>query len=183
MLSDPRLKSESDYKTSQEEEEARHITSLTFSVIGICTLILIHKKTDLSSSKLAHYIIKQCTYGWLFVMMVYNLCFTIHSYGKAKNDANFFNPDKYIKDYSKKCSLAFSIVIGIFNLGIAFFLKNAIICVANFCVYLGWTIWLFKIPDNAKHNGDAEGAIDIVMIVLSCFLLSFMIYKYKSEIL
>ena len=175
--------SDKDYQKQKDLEEARHIFNIIFTVIGLCSLIFIHYKTNISF-KVVNIIIKQCTYGWLIVMLLYNLLFDIHLYGNQKNNENI-GKDEYIKDFTKKCSLAFSIVMGIVNLGIAFLLKNVGICLANFAVYLGLTIWFFDKDDNetARPNKDAEGAIDIVQMVLSCVLLVFLIYKYKSKVL
>ena len=160
--------------------DAPYICNFIFSIIGICTLIMVHYKTNISS-KVAHYIIKQMTYGWLFVMLVYNLFFCIYIYGQKKIFDNHKELD--YPDFFKNCSLAFCIVMGIFNLLIAFLLKNAIICIANCFIYLGMTIWFFNLPEIFRKNGDAEGAIDIVMMVLSLSVPSFLVYKYKSQVL
>lgn len=169
-----------DYEGFDSSSDAPYICNFIFSIIGICTLIMVHYKTNISS-KVAHYIIKQMTYGWLFVMLVYNLFFCIYVYGKKKIKDNLKELD--YPDFSKNCSLAFCIVMGIFNLLIAFLLKNAIICIANCFIYLGMTIWFFNLPEILRKNGDAEGAIDIVMMVLSLSVPSFLIYKYKSQVL
>ena len=171
-----------DIENYKKDNDARHLCSLIFTLIGLCTLIFIHFKTDVSNSKIFHYIIKQITYGWLIVMLVYNLFFGIHSYGSRKNFENLFN-SKYIENFSNKCSLGFSIVMGIVNLGISFLLKNAIICIGNFVIYLGMTIFFFNLDDGHKKYDDAEGGIDITMMALSLILLGFLIYKYKSQIL
>lgn len=157
--------------------EASLIFNLIFSIIGICTLIAIHLKTDLSSNRINNCIIKQMTYGWLFVIFVYNLFFGIYKYGNKKIES----VDR--SDFSKNCSLAFCIVMGLFNLAIAFLLKNAVICIANCFLYLGMTIWFFNLPEIAKDNGDAEGIIDIIMMILSLAVPSFLIFKYKAQVL
>lgn len=174
--------SDNSVKNRERDNDARHLCNLIFTLIGLCTLIFIHLKTDLSNSKIFHYIIKQITYGWLITMLVYNLFFGIHSYGWRKNLDNLSNSN-YIEKFSEKCSLGFSIVMGIVNLGISFLLKNAIICIGNFVIYLGMTIFFFNLNDSLKEYGDAEGGIDITMMVLSVLLLVFLIYKYKSQIL
>ena len=74
-----------DIENYKKDNDARHLCNLIFTLIGLCTLIFIHLKTDLSNSKIFHYIIKQITYGWLIVMLVYNLFFGIYSYGSRKN--------------------------------------------------------------------------------------------------
>ena len=180
----PSKDSKDDIKNREKDNDARHLCSLIFTLIGLCTLIFIHFKTDVSNSKIFHYIIKQITYGWLIVMLVYNLFFSIYSYGSRKNSENFlYSKSKYIENFSNKCSLGFSIVMGIVNLGISFLLKNAIICIGNFVIYLGMTIFFFNLDDWLKKYDDAEGGIDITMMALSLILLGFLIYKYKSQIL
>ena len=84
----PSKDSKDDIKNREKDNDARHLCSLIFTLIGLCTLIFIHFKTDVSNSKIFHYIIKQITYGWLIVMLVYNLFFGIHSYGSRKNSEN-----------------------------------------------------------------------------------------------
>ena len=75
--------------------------------------------------------------------------------------------------------------MGLVILGIAFFFKDACLAVMNFLIYLGLVIYFFNISkyERDEMNGAAEGVIDIIILVLSLAAISFMIYKYKNEIL
>jgi hypothetical protein len=92
------------------------------------------------------------------------------------------NPINYAKTLSilneipyflKDCGIAFSLVIGIINLGIGIFLKNIGIPIMNLIIYLGLTIYFFNIKEVNGYTGVsfAEGAIDITIIVLSALLI------------
>ena len=78
--------------------------------------------------------------------------------------------------------IAFSIIIGIINLGLSFFLKDVVISGMNLLIYLGMTISFFQIDKDIRDemNGVAEGVIDIVFLVLSTAMIILLIIKYRT---
>ena len=159
-----------------------YIFSFIFSVIGLGCLILVYRKTDLSSSPTyVRLIIKKGLYPCLIALFIYNICYTFGHYGFIRKTINL----KSSKDWVKGCSIAFSIIVGIINLCLAFILNDICIAVMNIIIYIGLIISFFNVPKNtrSKYNGVAEGIIDIAIEVLSISIIVFKIYKYKAEIL
>ena len=91
-------------------KETPYIFSLIFTLIGICSLIFIYIKTNMSKYY-ARLAIKKGLYSCLIALFVYNLCFTITFLGNKTK-------------WRHGCYIAFSIIIGIINLLLSFLLKN-----------------------------------------------------------
>ena len=70
--------------------------------------------------------------------------------------------DKGTTDWLKGCSIAFSIVIGLVNISLSFFLKDLFI---------------------SGMNGVTEGILDIIISVLTIANICFLIYKYKTKLI
>ena len=172
------------FTEENNNKDAPYIFSLIFSVIGLGCLILVYRKTDLSSSPTyVRLIIKKGLYPCLIALFVYNICYTFGDYGyirKAKN-----GDWDSLDDWAKGCSIAFSIIIGIINLFLAFILNDICLFVMNIIIYIGLIICFFNLSKDvrSKMNGVAEGIIEIVIEVLSLSIMVFKIYKYKAEIL
>ena len=55
----------------------------------------------------------------------------------------------------------------------------------NALIYVGLTVFYFKIDKNARklkeYNKNGDGIVDIIMLVLSVCLFAFLLLKYKDE--
>ena len=153
--------------------------NLIFTFIGIISLIFIQLNTDLSTSRALNLIIKQGTYGVLIALLVYNLFFPIFL---------FLVVNEYVKDKEKlfsNCGLSFSILIGVCNLALTFFLKNIGTGITNLFLYIGMIIWFFKVPkdERKEYNGLADGIIDCVIVAINLGILAFLFIKKRNEII
>ena len=162
--------------SSNYYKETPYIFSLIFTLIGLCSLIFIYIKTSMSKYY-ARLAIKKGLYSCLIALLVYNLCFTITFLGSTTITSNRWN-------WIKGCYIAFSLIIGIINLLLSFFLKDIIISGMNILIYLGLTINFFKINKSTRDNinGVAEGIIDIIIGVLSICMICFLPIRYKNSI-
>ena len=156
------------------------IFSLIFSGIGLASMIFIYVKTKMSKS-FARLIIKKGLYSCLIALFVYNLCFTSTLFGIKKAAQNYLSK---LEDWLRGFYIALSLVIGIFNLIISFFLKDLLISGMNFIIYVGMIIYFFKIDQRIRTeiNGFAEGIIEIVIGTLTIGLICFLSIKYKTNI-
>ena len=166
------------FGTGNLAKDAPFVFSLIFSIIGLGSLIFIYIQTNMSNfyGRLG---IKKGLYSCLIVLFFYNFCFTISYYGLVKTlNKNPLNAPKWIKN----CYLAFSIIMGIINLTLSFFLKDVVISGMNLLIYLGMTISFFKTDKayRSQMNGVAEGVIDIIYLVFSAAMIVFLIIKYKE---
>ena len=172
------------FRTTNLDKDAPYILSLIFSAIGLGCLIPIYLKTNLTSSPIyVRLAIKKGLYPCLISLFVYNFCYTFNLYGfSKKKDDVIIHGLSSLYDWDKACSLAFSIIIGIVNLCLAFFLNDICIAGMNIIIYVGLLISFFNLPKIVREqlNGNAEGIIGIIIEVLSVAIIFFMIYKYKT---
>ena len=163
--------------------------NLVFSMIGLVSLVFIRMKTELEKPFYIAYLIKDGFYSCLIVLFTY--CFFYSSiytgyYNQMKDAFNTLkdNHINYVKALSildeipyflKDCGIAFSLIIGLINLGIGIFIKDIGIPIMNLIVYLGLTIYFFNIKEVNGYTGVsfAEGAIDIIIIVLSALVITY----------
>lgn len=176
-----------------------NIVTLIFSLIGLATLIFIHMKTNLGESYIANFSIKNGLYSILIPFFTYCAFYSAIYTGvyNKYNSLNIFsfNENEYysIFKFMKNCGIAFSIVIGIINIGISFLLKDFIIPIINLLIYLCLAIRFFGrkkeyYEEYENSNEDlkvskAEGIIDIIMVVLSLVgaALVFILFKKKNN--
>ena len=161
------------------------IPSLIFSAIGLFSLLFIWYKTSISDTP-TRYVIKKGLYPSLTALFVYNLCYTIGLFGYIKSYENLTLDDLEAPlRWVKGASIAFSVIIGIINLGISIFMKDLVLSVMNLLIYIGLTIFFFKVPKDSRSqiNGAAEGIIDIIFGVASLATISFLVIKYKKSLL
>ena len=153
--------------------------NLAFSFIGIVSLFFIQMNTDLSPSRSLQLIIKQGTYGILMALLVYNFFFSIFVYGLQKDFIK--NKEKFYKN----CGLSFSILIGVCNLALTFFLKNIGTGITNLFLYIGMIIWFFKVPKEKRDefNGLADGIIDCCIAAINLGILAYLFIKKRQEII
>ena len=153
--------------------------NLIFTFIGISSLIFIQLNTDLSPSRALNLVIKQGTYGVLIALLVYNFYYSIYFYGIQKDKVD----DE--KKFASNCGLSFSILIGVCNLALTFFLKNIGTGITNLFLYIGMIIWFIKVPkdERKEYNGLADGIIDCVIVAINLGILAFLFIKKRNEII
>lgn len=170
------------------DKDAPYVFSLIFSVIGLGCLIFIYLKTDLSTAPIqVRLIIQKGLYACLMTLFVYNFFFTLGYYvylEKAQKGYSDISDIDAPKKWIKGSSIAFSIIIGVINLCISFLLKELCVAGTNFLIYLGLTIYFFQINKEGRkeYSGDAEGAIDIIILILSAAEAAFIGYKYREKL-
>ena len=173
------------FTSKNDDNDAAYIFSFIFSIIGLCCVIFIYFKTDIPSLSHVRLVIKKGLYPCLMALFVYNICFTFGYYGYIKKLKDILNEYDSLDDWLKGCSVAFCIIIGLINLVLSFVLKDICIAGMNFLIYLGLIIYFFNINKDVRKemNGEAEGAIEIIIAILTITLIAFLIFKYKNTTL
>ena len=90
-----------DRKTMIKSYELICSLDFIFTIIGIGSLIFLYLKTDLSSSRSLHLIIKQGTFGCALALLVYNLFFSVFVCGAcalAEKNVKQKELDKFFSD-------------------------------------------------------------------------------------
>ena len=158
-----------------DEEKSIITTSLIFSIIGLFSLVLIAFKSNLESGPwYANFIIKKGVYGSYIALFTYNTCYSILLLGIMN--------EKDPISFKKGCGIGLSLAVGIVNLIISFLLKDMILAFQNFLIYLGATIYYFGMHKLIRehYNENADGIIDIIMIVLSLAGVVFIGFQNKD---
>ena len=161
------------------------VCGLVFSLLGLASMIFIYIMTDLNTKDWwVLLLLKKGTYSCLIVLMWYYFCYDIyyvHIHDKPNEDPN------KSWDWRKGCGIAFSIIFGIGSLAFSFVFKDLVVGCMNLLIYIGLTVGYFKLDKDIRKdkvaNKNGDGAIDIIMIVLSAALVVLLVFKYREECL
>lgn len=150
-------------------------SSLVFTAISLGSLLFITFNTKIESPIYA-LTINKGAYPCLIALLVYNFFYSFWFYG------SYLIKDSKNWDYG--CKIAFSLLIGISNNGLAFLLKDIILAFVNILMYIGMIANYFKLTKfdiKTDYNGNYIGGIfDLIILIGSIALISFLVIKYKS---
>ena len=151
--------------------------SILFGVAALASLIFIYLRTNLESPIYATWAIKHGAYGSLIAFLIHHIGYVFSMYGVHDKK----NQD--LKDWVKGCYIAFSIIIGLCNIGLSLFLKEIMIPLINLLIYIGMTIDFFKRNKDYRKNiySEAPGIINIIMILMSLLMVVFLASKIKQS--
>ena len=174
-----------DQNVNNNHDKNMVVCGLVFSLLGLASMIFIYIMTDLNTNDWwVLLLLKKGTYSSLIVLMWYYFCYDIyyvHIHDKPNEDP------KKRSDWTKGCGIAFSIIFGIGSLAFSFVFKDLVAGCMNLLIYIGLTVGYFKLDKNIRKLKDAnkngDGAIDIIMIVLSAALVVLLVFKYREECL
>ena len=152
---------------------------LAFVIIGLISLIFIYIKTNLPCDWFPASI-KKGTYSCLIALEWYYFCYDICSL-KINNTSE--PPGDDYRDAVKGFSGFFNLFIGVGACIFAIYFKDVVVAAIYFLIYLGMTIFFFKVDNDFRFNGGFEGAIDVIMMILFLAEAAFIVIKYKTECL
>lgn len=176
------------YDTDLENEDhwdSMLYAAFVFSILALASFIFIYIMTDLNTNDWwVLLLLKKGTYSCLIVLIWYQFCYSIYYVHRASaKDENIED----INDWKKGCGLAFSIIFGIGSLAFSFVFKDLVVSCANALIYIGLTVYYFKISEEERKlessNKNGDGIVDIIMLVLSVALFVFLLIKYREECL
>jgi hypothetical protein len=169
------------YSNSKDSAEAKIVFVLIFTFLAIVASIFISFRIKIESPVHAALIIKG-VFSCFLALLIYNFGYTFTMYGifkKANKGNDYFN-------WRKRCTLAFTILIGILNNAVAFLLKDALISIINFLIYLGMTINYFRLHKEIRklylYKNETVGVFDIIMMILSIAYIAFHIFRFRGII-
>lgn len=186
-----------------ENQKDLVIASLIFSIIGLISLILSYFKTIIEPCY-ASLLIKKGTFSCLIALYTYNICYIVLQLGVLDKINNISAESLFLylvygesklKDFINNCGIALPIVIGLINIALSIALKDIMISAMNLIIFIGMTTYYYNIteinnkyiPDAIKKrieykDSNAEGIIDIIMIVLSSVTIGLLIIRYKTSV-
>ena len=155
--------------------------TIIFTLIGLCSIAFIYFHTKLEYPIYAKLTINRGTYSCLLALFSFGFFFNIFYYGYKDR----INKDS-LKDWIKGCSYAFSIILGVVNLGLSVFFKDIVLAGINCLMYIGMTINFFLIDDDwikiVFDDENGVGIIDALMALASAGLAVFLFIKYNPFI-
>lgn len=150
-------------------------TTILFTFIALVSLIIIAYNTKIGAPIFA-LTINKGAYSSLIGLLVYNFFYTFWLYG------NYMKTET--TNWDCGCIIAFSLLIGICNNGLAFLLKDIVLAFINLLIYIGMLTNFFKLEKNdiqLDFKGSyAGGIIDIIMMILSLAMIAFLVFKYRN---
>ena len=155
--------------------------NLVFSILGLLTLIFVKMQTKIENPIYVVYSIKDGLYSCLIALFTYCIFYSSYYIGLLTKLKDLDLDD--IQKYTKNCGISFSICIGVINLCVSFVLKDFILAIFNFIIYLGLTIRFFDMSKKTRESDNvtnAEGIIEIVMIVLSAVVFALLIFLKRK---
>ena len=110
--------------------------------------------------------------------MWYNFCYLIFQIRSLDTTKDLIN-------WEKGCGIAFSIIFGLGTLIFSFIFKDLVISGMTTLIYIGMTAYFFSLTkfEREIYNKNADGIIDIIMMVLSVALFVLMIIKFREDCL
>ena len=188
--------------------DAKYIFSIIFTVLSLITLIFVSFRTQIESPWYASLTINKGFYSCLLALLIYNIGYVITYYGLYRKMKKYLRYLGYLSDYDdddwddydyddndyylpndignwiKRCYLAFTIVIGILNNAVAFFLKDLVVSLMNLLIYLGMMISYFKLDKDMRkyllYKNEIIGIFEIIMMVISVAYIAFHIIRYRG---
>jgi len=138
-------------------------SGLFITIIGFASMLFIYIMTNYNNNDWRlNFVFKNGTFSCLIILYWYNLCYVIYQ-------LKYIEQKEHNINWQKGCSMFFSIIFGLCSLTFSYVFKDIMICFINLLIYIGMIIYYFDIPINQRkeYNKNAEGAIDIIMMVCS----------------
>ena len=159
-----------------------YVSGLVFSILGLASMIFIYIMTDLNTEeKWVMLLLKKGTYSCLIILMWYYFCYDIYYVRYVDKPLD----TKTYDEWRKGCGLAFSIIFGIGSLAFGFYFKDLVVCGMNALIYVGLTVYYFKINKESRKmkelNKNGDGIVDIIMLVASVAVFVLLLIKYNEN--
>ena len=158
-------------KVDQVQTDKYAYTSLALSTAGLAALIWTHHYTNFQS--FFKKLIMRATYACFISLFVYNLFYTIVYLYDEVNSKLSEETQTTEQKWLANCGLAFSILVGLLNIGAGVGLRSAFILIINMAIYGGMILYFFNIEESVRndYNGNKDGIIDIVVLAISFFAI------------
>ena len=150
---------------AEPSTKASDVFCLIFSLLAYGSLIYMYFKIDYEGEWYEIITIKKGVFSSLIALTLYTFCLSISSIGARSNASEGF---------LKGCGIVFSILIGIGNCGFAFYFKDLLALITNILIYLEMAKYCFYFDKNA------DGVIDIIMILISVGVIFYLQFKERE---
>ena len=148
--------------------------NLFFSIAGLLSMIFIKIKSRITKPVSIVYSVEYGVYSYLIPLFTYCFFYSIiyiTIFNNLKSIQSIYN-------IKKNCGIAFSILMGIINLIMSVLLRDIIIPVITFIIYIGLADYILEYQDkeNKERIPKAEKVFDFIYIFLSFLIILFNLY-------
>ena len=147
------------------------VFSLIFSLLSFASLFFIYLKLDFQGEWYEIITIKKGAFSCLIAITWYTFFFSFASLGVNKDLSTSF---------IKGTGIAFSLLVGIGNLGFCFFFKDLMVGIINVVLYIEMAKFFYT--NRGKLDVKADGVIDIIMVILSLGLIFYLYFKERESL-
>ncbi len=154
-----------------------YVAGIILVLFALICLGLMYYKTDFGTNDYPGALIKKGTYSALLAIDWYYFCYVI---------CQLYLWDHPSLKNSKNLGIAFDIIMGIVMIIAVFFLKDVLMAIYYFLIYLGILIFFYSMhKDYRKFNKIKVGDVILSIIFMIVFLVLavFLIVKHKMEVL
>ena len=165
------------------DPKALYTLYLILNILTLLLLIILYIKTEMNCEWHSVMTIKKGIYSILIVEVWYQIFDSIFSLRLI----DVTGDDDAKTDFLKMVGIFFNLIIGGGVLLFSFLFKNITVLFFNLIMYLAMIIAFYgvKRQDHAikeKLNGDTEGILEILILVVDFLFIIVMIIKYKNQL-
>jgi hypothetical protein len=177
--------------------------SLSLSAIGFCALLYAYSKIDTQYEWYEVITIKKGTFSSLIAFLWFSLFYSASRLGLYRDRKSSYYSDDYpynqsyndrydypknrnssgnLIDDMKGMSIAFTIIIGAFNLGFSAYKKDLGPAAVNLIIYISNAIYVFS-PSFFPINDEFENVMSMIMVFFSFVTFTYLIMKNLDSVM
>jgi len=152
---------------SEPTTKASYVFCLLFSLSAYGSLVFLYLKIEYEGEWYEIITIKKGVFSCLIALTLYTFFLSISFIG-IRSEAS--------EGFLKGCGIVFPILIGIGNVGFAFYFKDLLVLITNILIYVEMAKYGFF------YDKGADGGIDILMILISTGVIFYLLFKEREAI-
>ena len=174
-----------------KDMEGQIITNLVFTILALACLGFIYFKTVFIHDWFIVFTVKKGIFSFFIVFLWFSFFYHMVLIGAIKKQENMETEEKIkaLFGFLKGSGIAGALLIPFGSLSFAFIFKDLIAAVTNLLIYIGMVSSSFGINGKNKDlfkeywDGNADGIIEIIMMVINVVLIGLLITKCKNSLL
>jgi hypothetical protein len=175
-----------------KDMEGQIITNLVFTILALACLGFIYFKTVFIHDWFIVFTVKKGIFSFFIVFLWFSFFYHMVLIGAIKKQENMDtdteDKTKALYGFLKGSGIAGALLIPFGSLSFAFIFKDLIAAVTNLLIYIGMVSSCFGINGKDEKfeehwDGNADGIIEIIMMVINVVLIGLLITKCKNSLL
>ena len=155
--------------------------TLSFSTIGVLVLLYAYSKIETQYQWYEVLSIKKGTFSSLIAFLWYTLFYSASRIGLYRKRTSF-NSSIDALDDMKGMSIAFTIIIGVFNLSFSVYKKDLGPAAVNLIIFISNAIYVFS-PSFAPINDEFENVMTMIMVFFSFVTFTYLLMNQLDSVM